>query len=356
MVNIKTSTKKSSLWRDFKWYIIGFILVFFILFSLFYPLPYYIEMPGGAYDIRTVLKVDNKEDDSEGSFNFVAVGVSQATLASLTYAWLTPFTEISSAEETTGGYSNADYQRINQFYMETSQNSAIYQALTLVGREVSMDYMGVYVLNVSKDSTFYGVLNLADTVTGVNGKTFDNSQDLVTYVNSLPLGDTVTVQYSSEGDSKDASGKIIKLSNGKNGIGIGLTDHTTVNSSVDISFNTEGVGGPSAGMMFTLDIYDQLTGNQLRKGRKIAGTGTIEQEGAVGDIGGAGLKVVAAAKEGAEIFFVPNNPVDDAVKKANPDAKTNYEEALAAAKELGTDMKIVPITNVQEAIDYLKNN
>ena len=121
-----------------------------------------------------------------------------------------------------------------------------------------------------------------------------------------------------------------------------------------IDFSTEGVGGPSAGLMFTLDIYDQLVGTDLRKGRIIAGTGTIEADGSVGDIGGAGLKVVSAAESGAEIFFVPNNPVDEATLKANPDAQTNYQEALAAAKKIGTKMKIVPVTTAQEAIDYLK--
>ena len=77
---------------------------------------------------------------------------------------------------------------------------------------------------------------------------------------------------------------------------------------------------------------------------KIAGTGTIESDGSVGDIGGAALKVVAAAKAGADIFFVPNNPVDEETLKKDPDAKTNYEEAVAAAKDLDTDMKIVPVT------------
>ena len=125
---------------------------------------------------------------------------------------------------------------------------------------------------------------------------------------------------------------------------------------LDVTFDTSGVGGPSAGLMFTLDIYDQVNNEDLRKGRKIAGTGTIESDGSVGEIGGAALKVVAAAKAGADIFFVPKNPVDEETLKKDPDAKTNYEEAVAAAKDLDTDMKIVPVTTVQEAIDYLRNN
>ncbi|EGJ26430.1 SepM family pheromone-processing serine protease [Streptococcus porcinus] len=340
--------------KKVKWWLISILAVVALLFALFFPLPYYIEMPGGAYDIRSVLQINNKKDKEKGSYNFVAVSLSRATFAQILYAWVTPFTEISSVENTTGGYSAADYMRINQYYMETSQNGAIYQALKLAGKPVSLDYLGVYVLDVNKDSTFRGVLNIADTVTGVNKKEFKSSADLIKYVSSLKRGEQVTVQYTTGNEKRSKSGKVIKLKNGKNGIGIGLTDHTKVHTDEKIEFSTEGVGGPSAGLMFTLDIYDQLNQENLRKGRRIAGTGTIDQDGKVGDIGGAGLKVVAAAKEGAEIFFVPNNPVDKRIKKVKPNAKTNYKEALDVAKKLKTKMKIVPVRNVKEAIAYLQ--
>ncbi|MGF0111985.1 SepM family pheromone-processing serine protease [Streptococcus sp. SGI.013] len=340
--------------KKYRWWLVGLMSFVGMVLALVYPLPYYIEMPGGAYDIREVLRVDNKEDEQKGSYNFVAVTVSQATAAQLLYAWLTPFTDISSAEETTGGASSEDYERINQFYMETSQNMAIYQAMKLAGKETSLEFKGVYVLELNPKSTFKDVLHLADTVTGVNGKTFKSSTELIDYVAGLKIGDKVSVQYTSLGEEKTATGKIIKLDNGKNGIGIGLVDHTEVKSDIPIEFETDGVGGPSAGLMFTLDIYTQITNKDLRQGRVIAGTGTIEEDGTVGDVGGVDKKVVSAANSGAEIFFVPNNPVDEAVKKEDPDALTNYEEAKKAAKEIGTDMKIVPVKTAQDAIDYLE--
>ncbi|TWS94427.1 SepM family pheromone-processing serine protease [Streptococcus sp. sy018] len=341
--------------KKFRWWL-GVSLVLAILFTLFYPLPYYIETPGGAYDVRTALTVNNKDDEAQGSYNFTAVSVSRATLARILYALATPFSEIASEEGTTGGYSEEEFMRINQFYMETSQNGAIYQALTLANQPVSLNFLGVYVLDVASDSTFKGILNLADTVTGVNNQTFKSSSELIDYVGGLNLGDKVSVQYTSDGKEKSAQGKIIKLSNGRNGIGIGLVDHTEIVADVDVQFKLEGVGGPSAGLMFTLAIYDQLIDDDLRQGRVIAGTGTIEQDGSVGDIGGAAFKVAAADAIGADVFFVPNNPVDKNVLKTYPDTKTNYEEALEAAQQLGTKMKIVPVKTVQEAIDYLKDN
>ena len=147
------------------------VLVLF-LFSFIVPLPYYIEVPGGAEDIRKVLTVDGKEDQAAGSYNFVTVGIQHATFAHLVYAWLTPFTDIYSAQDMTGGSSDAEYMRINQFYMETSQNMAKYQGLKAAGKDIKMNYLGVYVLKVAPNSTFKGILNIADTVTGVNDKTF----------------------------------------------------------------------------------------------------------------------------------------------------------------------------------------
>ena len=340
----------------YKWPIIIFSSLILLAASLTVPLQYYIEVPGGAEDIRKVLLVDNKEDKEAGSYEFVTVGVQRATFAHLVYAWLTDFTDIYSAEEMTGGSSDQEFIRINQFYMETSQNMAKYQGLKTAGKDISMKYLGVYVLQVAKDSTFKGILNIADTVTGVNDKTFDSSEELVKYVNSQKLGDKVKVTYQEDGQEKSATGKIIKLENGKNGIGISLIDRTEVTSNIPIEFTTEGIGGPSAGLMFSLSIYTQLADPTLRDGRVIAGTGTINRDGEVGDIGGIDKKVVSAAKSGASIFFAPNNPVTKEMKKIDPKAKTNYETAVEAAKKIKTDMKIVPVKTLQDAIDYLKNN
>lgn len=322
--------------------------------AVFLPLPYYIESPGGAADVRHVLKVNGQDDKEAGSYNFVYVSVQQATAIKLLVAKFDKHSDIYTEEEMTGGSSSEDYFRISQFYMETSKNLAKYQALILAGKDVSMEFLGVYVLSLAKDSTFKGILNIADTVTSINGKTFKSSADLIDYVSSLKLGADVTVGYQSMGEDKTADGQIIKLDNGKNGIGIGLVDHTEVKTEVPIEFDTDNIGGPSAGLMFTLSIYTQLADPTLRGGRDIAGTGTIEQDGSVGDIGGVDKKVISAAKAGATIFFAPNNPVDKEVLEKNPSALSNYDEAVKTVKEEGLDIKVVPVTNVKEAISYLE--
>lgn len=321
---------------------------------VFMPLPYYLESPGGATDVRQVLTVNQEVDEQEGSYNFTYVSIRQATALQLLFAQFDPYTSVHSAQELTGGADSEEYFRISKFYMETSQNMAKYQGLTLANKEVELDFLGVYVLSLAGDSTFKDVLSIADTVVSINGKRFASSQELIKYVGSLELGSKVTVGYLHDGKEVSSDGQIIKLSNGKNGIGITLVDHTEVNSAVPIDFQTGDIGGPSAGLMFTLAIYTQLVDPDLRDGRVIAGTGTIEQDGHVGDIGGADKKVLSAAKAGASIFFVPNNPVDPVVLKENPKAKSNYEEAKEAVAKANIEIEVVPVQTVQDAIDYLK--
>lgn len=104
------------------------------------------------------------------------------------------------------------------------------------------------------------------------------------------------MNYVEDGQKKSATGKIIKLENGKNGIGISLIDRTEVTSNTPIEFSTAGIGGPSAGLMFSLAIYTQIADPTLRDGRNIAGTGSIDREGKVGDIGGIDKKLFQRQK------------------------------------------------------------
>ncbi len=103
--------------------------VLFLLFALFFfPLNnYYVELPGGAFDTKEVLTVDKKADDSKDPTILWRWLKPKATLALMLYAQLNDFAKLQTAEEATGNYSDEDFMRINQFYMETSQNQAIYQ-------------------------------------------------------------------------------------------------------------------------------------------------------------------------------------------------------------------------------------
>lgn len=332
------------------------VLAAILIVGIFlWPLPYYVESPGATINLKEIITVNDKEDKEDGSFSLTSVGIQQATAFRALKAKIAPFQELVSEDELTGGATSEEYAQMQEYYMESSQNAAIQQALELADKSYKMEFKGVYVMSVDKSSNFYGKLSVGDTVTKVDGKEFQSSEDFMKYVKSQKVGQTVKITYLHENKEEEASGKLIELSTDKKpGIGITLTDHTEISSSEKIDFDTEQIGGPSAGLMFTLEIYEQLTKENLRQGRKVAGTGTINSDGEVGRIGGIDKKVASANEDGVEIFFAPDDTIDADMKKEYPDLKSNYEEAKAAAKKLDSDMKIVPVKTVQDALDYLE--
>ena len=114
----------------------------------------------------------------------------------------------------------------------------------------------------------------------------------------------------------------------------------SISSPINLKFKWNE-SGSSGGFMLSLAIYDRLVDADLTKGRKIVGTGTIDANGNVGEIGGVKYKVLGASREKADIFFCP---------------KENYEEAINTKNKYNLKLKIVKVETLEEAINYLKNN
>lgn len=328
---------------------LGFVLIGLIVLACFVlPLPYYVEGPGATIELSELITVNGKEDEHSGSFSLTSVGIRQATVATAAKAKVSDFEEVVSKDALMGGATTEEYDQMQAYYMESSQNAAIEQALKLANKPYEMSYLGVYVMAIDSSSNFYGKIAVGDTVTKVNGQSFDNADALVDYVHNQTIGDTVTVTYLHDDKEKEASGKLIELpepNKGKAGIGITLTSHTEIKTDEKIVFDVDNIGGPSAGLMFTLEIYQQLIDQDLRHGLDIAGTGTMNADGTVGQIGGIDKKVASAAESGAKIFFAP---------KGESTEDTNYADAKAAAKKLDTDMQIVPVSTLSDAVSYLE--
>lgn len=344
---------------DFKKWLKTILVIFlgiFIIGFVVIPLPYYVESPGATINLKELITVNNQQDKASGSFSLTSVGIRKATGFLAVKAKLSKFEDLISEEELTGGATNEEYNQMQRYYMESSQNAAIEQALKLAKLPYEMEFKGVYVMSVEKNSNFYGKLSVGDTVTKVDGQSFKSAEAFMEYVKSRKVGDVVSITYLHNGKEKETSGKLIKLPTDKKaGIGITLTDHTAIKSDTHVTIDSGSIGGPSAGLMFTLEIYEQLTGKNLRQGKEIAGTGTINSEGEVGRIGGIDKKVASADQAGVEVFFAPDDEISKEVKKEYPELQSNYEEAKKAAKELNSSMKIVPVKTVQDALDYLEN-
>ncbi len=106
------------------------------------------------------------------------------------------------------------------------------------------------------------------------------------------------------------------------------------------------IGGPSAGLMFSLEIYNQLTEGDITKGLNIAGSGSIDEDGNIGRIGGIKQKVVAAENSGIDVFFAPDDDLGEI---------SNYEEAMEAAEDINAEMEVVAVKTFDDAITFLES-
>lgn len=331
-----------------------FVVIFMLIIIFILPIPYYVEGPGTTENLKNFVTVDDEQDTETGGFYLTTVSVRRATIFSALQTKIDNFSELVTKKELMGSSSSKEYNRIQKYYMDSSKNAAIEQALKLASIPYEMIFKGIYVLSIEENSSFYGKLTVGDTVTGIDGQTFTSSEEFINYVKSKKVGEEVTIQFLHDDEKKEATGALMELpSNKEAGIGISLVDRTEIDTDTQVTIDTGSIGGPSAGLMFTLETYELLTKKNLRKGYEIAGTGTIESDGIVGRIGGIDKKVVTASNKNIDIFFAPDDEITEEMKKNNPDIKSNYEEAKNAAEKIGTQMKIVPVKKVQDALDYL---
>lgn len=142
-------------------------------------------------------------------------------------------------------------------------------------------------MQVQKHSSFKNRLQVGDTVLGANGHLFHSTKEMMTYLQKQKIGAKVTISVLRDNKEKHFTGKIVRVEGtNKSGIGIGLVERVKVVTKPKLIINAGEIGGPSAGLMFTLTSYETFTGKNLTNRHKVAGTGTIDASGKVGIIGG----------------------------------------------------------------------
>ena len=183
------------------------------------------------------------------------------------------------------------------------------------------------------------ILQPGDEITAIDGKQVDTRDDVVAGITDLDPGTPVRVTYVRDGTTQTVTLKTVADTTGhaKSRIGIVL-DPNEFDPPFDVNINLgQEIGGPSAGLMFSLAIYDMLTPGALTGGRFIAGTGTIDVDGNVGEIGGIQQKIAGAYGDGARYFLVP---------------ASNCAEAAAAS--LAGKVQLINVSTLNDAIAALK--
>lgn len=322
------------------------ILAFFLSM---YKLPYYIYKPGSADALDPIVKVDEGYE-SEGDMHLVTIGGLQATPIQYiwgklnTYQEVVPLSDVRPEGITEEQYSHAQLQM-----MESSQEKSTIVAYNAADADISITYDGVYIVNVIEKMPADGVLKMGDLIVEIDGEKIEEADDLTDYLDEKEEGETVSLTFERDNEmmTEDVTLESFEDEDEEDRAGMGIQLVTDRNVDVDpeVTFSSGEIGGPSAGLMFSLKIYDQLTEEDLTEGYQISGTGEIDYDGNVLRIGGIDKKVIAADEADSDVFFAPHEEGAE---------DSNYEVAKKTAEEIDTDMKIVPVDTFDEALDYLE--
>lgn len=336
--------------------LLGLFVIIFAVLS-FYRLDYYVTRPGGTYNIADFISVQNGDGDDVGTFNMTTVAMGRATPITYVLAQMREFYDIVKMSDVRQEEEDDEEYNLRQLkYMTDSQFNATYVAFDRAGLDYKVTYKGLYILNIISGGAADGVLKPGDEIVEADGKRIESLKEFIEIVNPKTKGDEIqlVVKRANELIDEKLTIKEIPKTEGRYGIGITYSESKSIKTDPKVTVKTEDIGGPSAGLMFTLELLNQLLDEDLTKGYKIAGTGEMHEDGQVGRIGGIEKKVVTADKEGMAIFFAPDDEITEAMLERNPNIVSNYTTAKETAEKIGTKMKIVPVKTIDDALQYLE--
>jgi PDZ domain-containing protein len=324
--------------------VLGLLMTAFLLGSALVPLPYYLFRPGSVHDTEPLIEVTGTEvHASDGSISYTTVSLRQATLVGLAQGWLDDDIDIVGRSSVLRGRDVDENRQVNLQMMDDSKHVATQVALERLGYDVNVT-VGQTVGEVMPGKPADGVLDVGDTIVAIDGETFDDAEDLGRLLADDAPGDTISVTLEALSDGAERTVDLTLVADadepdrGVMGVGV-LPRVLEYDFPVDVEIDTGGVGGPSAGLAFTLAIIDDLTAGDLTGGSDIAVTGTILGDGTVGEVGGTGQKAAAVRDQGLDLFLVPRKDYRDAVEHAGDDlevvAVDTLDDALAALAKRG---------------------
>lgn len=315
-----------------------FIISCLILIFLFnYHLPYYINMPGGTIKVNDRIEC-KKCSDINGSLNMLYVTEYEATVPTYLLSLVIPNWDLERiSEQQISNETPEDIYNRNRLMLENSVDNAIYVAYTNSNKEINVKSKKNIVIATTKNNG----LNIGDEVLKINGKEIENIEEIRNIIQNSAVNKKLLFKVLRNNKEEDIQVKVIKQ-NSKKMIGAVITTDYDyeLDPKIKLKFRSSE-SGSSGGMMLALSIYTKINDQDIIKGRKIAGTGTIDYEGNVGKIDGIKYKIMGAHKDKMDIVLVP---------------KENYKEAISVAEKNHYKLKLVKVETFKDVIDYLSKD
>ena len=318
--------------RDNLWIIVSLIIIL-VLFN--YHLPYYINMPGGTININDRISCD-KCDDINGSLNMLYVSEYEATIPTYLLSYIIPNWDIEeiSNQQVNNESANDIYNR-NRLMLDNSIDNAIYVAYNASGKNIDVKSKKNIVIATTIDNG----LKIGDEILKINDKKINNINEIKEIIKSSNIGDKLNFSIIRDDLEKNVKVEVREDKEDKLIGAVMVTDYEyDLDPKIDLKFK-DSESGSSGGMMLALSIYSKISDKDIVRGRKIAGTGTIDMEGNVGEIDGIKYKIMGAVHDKVDIVLVPG---------------ANYKEAIKVKNENNYNIEIVKIDTFLDAINYLE--
>ena len=316
---------------------------------------YWEVAPGSAEEVASRFSFDKNalsqvtRYETSAPILFVTAYGSKLSALDALVGVLDPDVDVLNREEKFGTITPSEQRRLGFQAMASAKQIAEYVALNRLGYEVSIAYGKLIIERLVCEDAPRPLsaclqLNPGDTITAFDGIEIPTLSDLMPIIADYSPGDVVEVTITPHKTTDSVMKKIELMVSpddpDRTIIGVWPADTRTVDLPFEVDIDTDSIGGPSAGLSFTLALLDELTAGELTGGVKVAATGTIDGDESIGAIGALRQKTVAVKASGATVFLVPS---------AQPP-----EELSAARRVAGSKLRIVPVANLTEALKVLE--
>jgi Lon-like protease len=298
--------------------------------------PWFAIGPGPAEDVLPRIDIDGAPTyASDGRLLLTTVTPGHVTVFGAIRGWLDPEVELVPERAfLVPGQTQEEFDRASLSIMDESTLAAASVALEATSGYPEQQGEGVIVYRVAPGSPADGVLFPGDVIVEAGGAELVGLPDLRRALDAVGDGGTLELEVRpiEGGELRRVEVRPTLLAEeGRPIIGI----EALANFPFDVRIDSGDIGGPSAGLLWALGVADLLTPEDLTAGRTLAGTGSIDIDGAVYPIGGVREKILAAERAGAEVFLLP-------------------AENLAEAQVVGAGLELVPVASFAEAVQYLE--
>lgn len=293
-------------------------------------LPYYIEAPGGIINLSK--RIDENYNKKNGSLNMLYVTEYKGNIVTVLLSKIIKSWDLFEIKNQQISDENAQdiYER-NKIMLENSIQNAALVAYNYANEKIDIKETKNIVIATTKENG----LKIGDILISIDNLPITTTKDIKDYLDTLSVNDTVKLLIKRNNKEKELT---ITLEEDKL-LGIMMVTNYEYDTDKPLNINFKsGEGGSSGGLVLSLGIYSEITGIDLLKGRNIAGTGTIDIEGNVGEIDGIKYKLAGAVKNNIDIILV---------------SPYNYEEAKKVVEENNYKIELVCVKTFEEAIEYL---